>query len=113
MSNIKVKDYISSAFSNEQAMELRNEIQKYLSEDKITLDFEDISQYTTLFFNFSTGYFIKKLGKDKYDKQFEIINLSELGESTYNHSYNNSLRDVKDEEIKNAILSILQNIDEE
>ena len=112
MGRLVVKEFVSNAFSNEQALILKEQIKNNLVEsEKLILDFQGISQYTTLFFNFSTGYFIKKMGKESYDNQFELQNLSELGVSTYTHSYNNSLRDVKDDEkISNAIQSILTDI---
>lgn len=114
MNNIKVCELINSAFSNEEANILKACIEKkLLTENKIILDFEGITQFTTLFFNFSTGFFVKEYGKEKYDDIFELINLSELGESTYIHSYNNSLRNEKDaNEIQKAILDIIQNIDD-
>lgn len=106
---IKVADFIPNAFSNDQAEVLKGEIEKLLNiEDKIVIDFEGITKYTTLFFNFSTGYFINRLGKDKYDSIFEIRNLNPLGESTYNHSYNNSIRDeLKSDYIREKIWDIL------
>ena len=95
---------------------LRDEIKKLLDAgaQKIEIDFSGITVFTTLFFNFSTGVFINEMGKEKYDTIFEITNLDDLGESTYNHSYNNCIRDeIKgDEEINAKILEILNGIDE-
>ena len=116
MKTIKVKDLIQSSFSNEQAEILNKDITKALEEnqDKIILDFDGITRYTTLFFNFSTGYFLKSLGKSKYDQIFQIKNLTQLGESTYRHSYNNSIDDkYKDKEIQKEILCILEGTNEE
>jgi len=117
MSRILVSSLIPKAFSNEQAAILRDEIKKLLGKDieKIEIDFEGITVYTTLFFNFSTGVFIKELGKERYDSLFEIINLNDLGESTYNHSYNNCIRDeIKgNEEINAKIMDILNGVDEQ
>lgn len=116
MTEIKVNDFLQSAFSNEQAEILKKEIKKSVEnkEDKIVLDFDGITKFTTLFFNFSTGYFLSSLGKEKYDKMFEIINLNDLGESTYIHSYNNSVRnELKgSEEIQAQIMNIINNTDE-
>lgn len=116
MEKIKVCDFIESSFSNAQAMILKAVIAKKLAKnpDRVVLDFSGITRFTTLFFNFSTGYYLKMLGKEEYDRTFELINLSELGQSTYYHSYNNSLNDeMKDKKINNAILDILSNPNEE
>ena len=115
MISIKVNDFLQSAFSNEQAELLKNEINKYIDkEDKIILDFSGITKFTTLFFNFSTGYFVNFLGKEKYDRIFEIKNLNILGESTYIHSYNNSVKnDIKgSEEMRAQIMDIINSTDE-
>lgn len=114
MNRILVKDLIPNAFSNEQALVLKDKIGDILEQENcVILDFQGISQYTTLFFNFSTGFFVKKFGKEKYDEMFKLINLSELGTSTYMHSYNNSLRTKEDiEEINKAIKDILSNVDD-
>lgn len=115
MVNIKVKDILPSAFSNEQAELLKGKINEVLEDNKIVLDFSGITKFTTLFFNFSTGYFINLLGKEKYDSKFEIQNLNELGESTYIHSYNNSIRretSGSDDDMMEKILSIINSPDE-
>ena len=116
MKIIKVNDFIQSSFSNEQANILKKCIESALKEkqDKIVLDFEGITRYTTLFFNFSTGYFLKLLGRERYDSIFELRNLSTLGESTYLHSYNNSLKAEYDsDKVREAINNILLNSNEE
>lgn len=94
MKTIKVEQFLQSAFSNDQAEMLKEKIEEALkNEEKIVIDFQGITKFTTLFFNFSTGYFISTLGRKKYDSIFQVVNLNELGQSTYNHSYNNCIRD--------------------
>lgn len=114
MKKIKVADIISNAFSSEQAIELKKEMEKYLdNEEEILLDFTGIDKYTTLFFNFSTGYFIGKIGKENYDKLVKLENLSNLGQSTYQNSYYNATRDdFENATIENEIINILKNPDE-
>ncbi len=114
MKKIKVADIISNAFSSEQALRLKEEMERYMNdEEKIILDFSGIDKYTTLFFNFSTGYFIGKIGKEKYDRLVELDNLSNLGQSTYQNSYFNATRDdFENATIENEIINILKNPDE-
>lgn len=52
--------------------------------------------------------------KENYDKRFKLINLNELGKSTYNHSYNNCLRDefIGTEKINLQIKEILSSVDD-
>ena len=115
MISIKVNKFLQSAFSNEQAEILKGEISNYIDKgDKIVLDFDGITKFTTLLSNFSTGYFINLLGKEKYDRVFELRNLNDLGESTYIHSYNNSVKnDLKgSEEMQAQIMNIINSTDE-
>ena len=92
MKTIIVKQICANTFSKKNALLLRNEISKLLKqEESIILDFEGTSKYTTLFFNFSTGYFIFLLSKEEYDKRISLKGLSPLGKSMYMVSYNNAV----------------------
>lgn len=109
MMTIKVCEYIPNAFSSDQATVIRKVMEEVLSmNETITLDFEGIKRFTTLFFNFSTAAFITKLGPDVYKNSVVIKNLSSLGQSTYENSYNNAIKkySIKDQA---DILDILQN----
>lgn len=115
MMTIVVANFLPNAFSNDQAEQLKEKIVEALkTNDKIVIDFSGITKFTTLFFNFSTSYFLSVMGKEKYDKIFQVINLNELGQSTYNHSYNNCIRDEKngDSDIRLKIEDIIKNVDD-
>lgn len=112
MVKVIVKDLFSSAFSESRAIILRNEIKKILDRNEsVLLDFTGISKYTTLFFNFSTGYFVSILGPNEYDNKIKLIGLSELGESTYRSSYENAIEKY-DPEKHAEILDIINNPEE-
>lgn len=113
MKEIKVMDFIPNAFSSEQALILKRKIEEGLENQReIQIDFEGISKYTTLFFNFSTGYFINKLGKAEYDSRIKVKNLTKLGESAYQNSYDNSVSDKIQKDIEDEIMNILNSQDE-
>lgn len=114
MKIIKVSEIIPNAFSSDQAIKLRDEMKKHLNnKENILLDFSGIDKYTTLFFNFCTGFFIRELGKEKYDELVRLDNLSNLGQSTYQNSYNNAIRDDYDSPtIEDEINNILKNIED-
>ena len=113
MKTIKVAGVIQNAFSSEQAKLLKSEIEKELvMEENVELDFTDISKFTTLFFNFSTGYFISKLGKTEYDRRIKVKNLTKLGESAYRNSYENAVGDNNKSNVEDEIMSILSSPDE-
>lgn len=111
MKIIKVSDYIASAFSQEKALILREIIKNNLEEnDEIVLDFSGIFKFTTLFFNFSTGYYISLLGPNVYDKKISLINLCDLGKSTYVSSYNNAVtKNDSSKEMQEKITEIITN----
>ena len=109
MSKIMVKDLFSSAFSESKALILRDEIQKLIdSNQSVVIDFSGISKFTTLFFNFSTGYFVSVLGPKEYDEKIRLVGLSELGESTYNSSYENTIKKYNPDKHE-EILDIIKN----
>lgn len=113
MKEIKVIDLIPNAFSSEQALILKRKVEEELdTEREIQIDFDGITKYTTLFFNFSTGYFINKLGKTEYDSRIKVKNLTKLGESAYQNSYDNSVSDKLKKDIEDEIMNILNSQDE-
>lgn len=112
MSKVVVRELFSSAFSESKAVLLRNIIQEKMNlNENIELDFTGIEKFTTLFFNFSTGYFISVLGPNEYDKRISLTGLSELGESTYKSSYNNAIEKYNPEQ-NEKILSIIESPEE-
>lgn len=109
MRTIMVRELFSSAFSESKALILRTEIQKNLDQgEHVIIDFDGISKYTTLFFNFSTGFFVSLLGPEKYNDVISIRGLSNLGESTYKNSYENAIEKYNPE-MQREILSIIEN----
>ena len=88
---IYAKEYITTGFSIEDAKKLQDVIQKQLnSSGTIKIDFSDIKIFTTLFFNNALTKYVMELGPDRYYEKFKLINLSELGQVTYNHSLENA-----------------------
>lgn len=111
MKAIMVNEFITSAFSQEKALILRKVIEENLAkEDKIVLDFSGITKFTTLFFNFSTGYYISLLGPTVYNNKISLVNLSDLGKSTYDSSYENAAEKYEpNKNIQDEILNIITN----
>ncbi len=89
---IKACEYIKTAFSSNDAECLDKLISPLIkNNDKIIIDFNGISIFTTLFFNNAFAKHIIEIGPEKYNDKFQLINLSELGKTTYMHSYNNAI----------------------
>lgn len=89
---IKASDYIKTAFSANDAEKIYTAIILSLSDNNtVEVDFEGVSIFTTLFFNNAFAKFIIEMGPEKYDKTIKLTKLSELGESTYKHSYDNAI----------------------
>lgn len=88
---IYAKEYITTGFSIEDAKKLQDVIQKQLnSSGTIKIDFSDIKIFTTLFFNNALTKYVVELGPKKYHDKFNLINLSELGQVTYQYSLDNA-----------------------
>lgn len=110
---ICAKEYITTGFSIDDANKLEYAIQKQLSSsDKITIDFSDIKIFTTLFFNNALTKYVMQLGPDKYKQKFEITNLSEIGNVTYEHSLENAMNYYNlSEDERNAQDNIISDVD--
>lgn len=89
---IKAIDFIKTGFSADDANKLDNVIQPLFEQgEKIIVDFEGIKIFTTLFFNNVFAKYILKIGPEKYQERFALENLSELGQTTYQHSFENAI----------------------
>ena len=92
---ISVSKLIENGLTESNGIILRKkmeeELEKINEEDIIILNFKNISLFATPFFNASIGYFVLKLGKEKFDKIFKLDEISELGLNTYKHSYDNAV----------------------
>lgn len=89
---IKANNYIKTGFSADDATELDKIIMASFSKgEKIVVDFEGIKIFTTLFFNNVFAKYILKMGPEEYKTRFTIENLSELGQTTYQHSFDNAV----------------------
>lgn len=111
---IKVNKYIETAFSIEDAQAIDSIIEAALKQDeKITIDFKGISFFTTLFFNNAIAKYVLKLNPQGYNDRFQIVGLSEVGETTYKHSYDNAIDYFKlSNEQRDLQSDIVKDIDE-
>lgn len=97
---IKVADYILTAFSIEDAAVLTPIIDAELkAASEIVLDFSGIKFFTTLFFNNAVTKYVLSLGLNEYEKKFDLINLSEVGKSTYKYSLDNAISHCNDKKL--------------
>ncbi len=89
---IKAIEFIKTGFSADDASKIGYAIEPiFNSGEKVIVDFSGITIFTTLFFNNAFTKYILKLGPDEYKLKFELKNLSELGETTYQHSFDNAV----------------------
>lgn len=88
---ILAKKYIETGFSAEDAEKLDAIINPiFQKREKVVIDFDGITIFTTLFFNTALGKYVMEIGPDEYGKLFELKNLSDVGEVTYQHSLDNA-----------------------
>ena len=88
---IRVADYIKNAFSMDDANKIVPQIEEELKKgDKVILDFDGIRFFTTLFFNNAITKYVVSLGIEEYNRRFSLVNLSEVGKTTYGHSLSNA-----------------------
>ena len=92
---ICVKKLFTNGLTENNGLILRNKIEEYLNKnddiEKIIIDFDEITLFATPFFNASIGYFVIKLGPEKFNKKIKLINKTKLCDETYKHSYENAV----------------------
>lgn len=96
MEKILVHELIKTGFSLDEAQKLFEQIDKKVKahsnlKEKIIIDFNGVKFFTTQFFNNSISKYILTMGPEEFKKIFEIINLSDAGQSTYQHSFENAV----------------------
>lgn len=83
--------------------------------EEVLLDFNNVKQFTTMFFNSSIGYLVSYIGSNKVSEQIKFKNLSTLGQKSYDRSFKNA--ELKHENSSNdlnkKIEEIINNITEE
>ena len=92
---IIISELIQNGLTENNGLILREKIEillrELLEEDIIILNFKNISLFATPFFNSSIGYLVLNLGPEKFNRIFKLEEISELGQSTYQHSYENAV----------------------
>ncbi|MCL2141597.1 MAG: STAS-like domain-containing protein [Methanimicrococcus sp.] len=89
---IEAKNHISNGFSADDADILSQIINDGLKKDsKITIDFENVKYFTSLFFNLAITRYLDEMTVEEYDSRIKIINLSEVGMDAYALSYENAV----------------------
>lgn len=105
---IRIKDFTDNALSESSGTILRSKIIELQSKsiEEIKLDFSDITLFATMFFNASIGFFIINGKKDLIDRM-ELLNITQLGRRTYQHSYDNAVYILNNSEKKEEINEII------
>lgn len=98
---IKVKDICKYAMFETDGEVLRKKVLDVLKrspENTVVLDFEGISMFATMFFNASIGWILLHEKSELISSRISTRNLSELGEETWRHSYENAIEIAKNPE---------------
>ena len=88
---IKAKEIINMAFSYDNGISIRNAIVNALkTEDSVTVDFDGIIVFTTMFFNACSGHFVLTHSLKWYTEKIKFINLNNMGKEAHKHSIENA-----------------------
>lgn len=89
---IKVKDICQYAVFEQDGIKLREAILHELEQNNdVEIDFVDINLFATMFFNASIGWIVLKFGPEIIQNKVSYTNLTELGQSTWEHSFQNAI----------------------
>lgn len=101
---IKVKDICSYAVFEQDGIKLREAILREMAQgNDITLDFEGIDLFATMFFNASIGWIVLRDGPEVIEHNVSYTNLTELGQSTWEHSFQNAINVRNDPDYQEAL----------
>lgn len=91
MRTIFVNQMTNMALTESDGLKLRRVIENSLADsDCVELDFSGISLFATMFFNASIGHLVMSLSPEKCADIIRISNISDLGNETYRHSFENA-----------------------
>ena len=94
--DVVVSDYTKSGFSYEDAEKisevLKDKLKELSGEDSLCFDFSDVKFFTTLFFNTAFTSLLTKMSLEEYEKKIQLVHLSKVGQTAYNHSLENAKR---------------------
>jgi hypothetical protein len=87
---------IETGFTLDYARKLFEHIDEKITahpgpDEKFVIDFDEVKFFTTQFFNNSISKYVLTMGPEEFEKKFSVINLSEAGQSTYKHSFDNAV----------------------
>lgn len=111
--NIKVVDYIGrSALSMAKGNQLYELIiPKIEGGESITLDFENVEMFASLFFNTSIGRLLKDFKPEELQEQVKFINLTPVGRNLLRRSIRNSAEYFSNSSVREAVDNIVPNIE--
>lgn len=92
MNIIKICEFVDNGLSEKNGLKIREKILETLTKNnEVILDFSNITLFATPFFNSFIGYFVLQINPENTKEKIKIINISDLGRDTYNHSYENAV----------------------
>ncbi|WNY27665.1 STAS-like domain-containing protein [Methanolapillus ohkumae] len=88
MIRIKVKDFVSTAFSYSDAEIVRLEMDKYLKAgENVTVDFSEIDNFTALFLKVALTEHLSSMSVEEYNQRIQVENLTDLEELVYTQCF--------------------------
>ncbi len=109
---IIAKEHIKTGFSADDAERLKQVVDPLFDKrEKVTIDFSEVKNFTSLFFNMVFGMYMVEIGPEQYVKFFQLHNLNEVGKSSYRFAVDNATeyyhKTPEDRAIHDSIISEL------
>ncbi|GKU81186.1 STAS-like domain-containing protein [Niallia sp. NCCP-28] len=111
--NINVFDIIGrSALSMSKGNDLYEVIIQHIKKgQEITLDFENVEMYASLFFNTSIGRLLKDFKPNELSNKVKFVNLTPVGKDLLRRSIRNSAEYFSNVSVRNAIDKVVPEIE--
>ena len=79
-----------------------------LQDEKVTLDFDQVTQYASPFFNFAIGQLLKDIAVDNLKRLLKVENLTDDGKMVVHRVIENASRYYTDTDYSKIVDSILE-----
>lgn len=81
--------------------------------EKVTLDFDGVTQFASPFFNYAIGQLLKDLKKDDLGRLLNVVNIGETGQQVINRVVENASQYHSDTAYRDVVEGIIKQQEED
>ncbi|MBF0553256.1 MAG: STAS-like domain-containing protein [Nitrospirae bacterium] len=79
-----------------------------LQGEVVSLDFSDVNQFASPFFNFAFGQLLKNITKEELERLLHFVNLNDTGKNVFERVIENAVKYYADKDYRKIVDDILE-----